>query len=303
MKISSIGSVRGAALVAGLLALLAGPAAQAQEDWRPCAAEGGTCAFRGDALVRYGVAGRYAFRTARDGQACDTAAFGYDPAPGQLKQCEISTNWRAQPGYQDWRDPAAPARGWRFCAVEGGECVLSSAARVRFGAGSRHATREFAAGRVACSTRTFGDPAPQVPKVCEIDETGSGWTWCAHEGDTCRVSGAATVRYGARGRYAERSVRGSVACHNGTFGDPVPGVAKQCEYRSSAGAASGLPWETCAREGAPCLFSGPGMLRYGADGRWAYREAANGSPCSNEAFGGDPAPGRPKQCQVLRINR
>lgn len=279
--------------------------AVAQEDWRPCAPEGGSCRFSGEALVRFGIEGRYAFRTARDQQACATAAFGHDPAPGQRKQCDVSTNWRTQSGYQGWRDPASGSTapgGWRFCAVEGGECVLTAVGRVRFGADGRFALREAPAGRLACTTAAFGDPAPNVAKVCEIDEGASAWVLCANEGDSCRVPTATTVRYGAQGRYAEKAARTTIACNNSQFGDPAPGIAKQCEYRGAA-AAAGLPWLACAKEGASCSFSGPGMLRYGAEGRWAYREANNGSACSNAAFGGDPAPGQPKQCEMLRIGR
>lgn len=291
-------------LGAAVLCITSALPAAAQDDWRPCAPEGGTCRLSGEALVRFGTDGRYAFRTVRDQQPCTTSAFGHDPAPGQRKQCDVSTNWRTHSGYQGWRDPSSAATGWRFCAVEGGECVLASPGRVRFGADTRYVARDLPAGRVACATAGFGDPAPNVAKVCEIEEADGAWVLCANEGDTCRVPAAATVRYGAQGRYAQKEVRQTVACNNSQFGDPAPGIAKQCEYRAAASAAaSGLPWSACAREGGSCRFSGPGMLRYGADGRYAYREARDGSACSNEAFGGDPAPGQRKQCELLRLGR
>lgn len=288
----------------------AAPAA-AQQDWRLCAPEGGTCTFPGDSLVRFGLPGRYVFRHARENINCTIDSFGSDPAPGVAKQCDFSRDWRADPQYRGWRDPFAPppsSQGsgnsiWRFCAVEGGDCVVRGATRVRFGVDGRYNVRQVR-DRVVCNASTFRDPAPGRAKVCEYEETGSAWTVCAGEGEWCRFDGTQTVRYGANGRYVERTATGGVACHNGTFGDPLPGMAKQCEVRSGGGGVGfGLPWQPCAHEGGQCNFRGAGMLRYGASGRYAYREAVDGVSCTNSEFGGDPAPGAPKQCELLRINR
>ncbi|GAB3546998.1 hypothetical protein GCM10027343_25680 [Noviherbaspirillum agri] len=38
------------------------------------------------------------------------------------------------------------------------------------------------------------------------------------------------VRYGLDGRYATRTVTGSIACNNSVFGDPYPGANKVCDY-------------------------------------------------------------------------
>lgn len=292
---------------AALLMLPLTPA-QAQQDWRPCAAEGEVCSFDGEALVRYGVPGSYVFRNARYRVECSTQAFGSDPAKGVAKRCEVSRNWREDPQYRGWRDPSAalPAgtagSTWRFCAAEGGDCVLRGAGRVRFGADGRYNTRQVQ-DRVACNVSTFRDPAPGQPKICEYEEVGPVWRPCASEGDICRFEGTQTVRYGVNGRYAERTATGSMACHNGSFGDPAPGVAKQCEVSgggSSMVVGSPLVWDTCAREGDPCAVRGAAMLRYGATGRYYYREVTGTFNCRNEEFGGDPAPGTAKHCEVLR---
>lgn len=302
------------AFLVGLLAAAAQPAHAQGEDWTPCAQEGETCRVSGESMVRFGVDGRYAFRVTRQPQPCTVAAFGSDPAPGAVKRCEVSANWRAAPRYRNWRDVVAgagagagAARAWRFCAAEGDVCTITGAAQaVRFGADGRYATRQTS-GRVSCDTATFGDPAPGVPKTCEVEDGGE-WVACANEGDTCRVPGATRVRYGAEGRYAERAVSQSIACNNGVFGDPMVGTAKQCEYRrlstgSAGGTAvdAGLPWRACAREGERCSFRGGAMLRYGAGGRYAYREAVNGVACNNESFGIDPAPDLAKRCEVLTL--
>lgn len=303
----------GLAFVATALAALP---AHAQSDWSVCGTEGQTCNFNGEVLVRFGSTdGRYAFRVAQGQQPCTVEAFGTDPAPGVRKRCEVSIAWRKDARYRGWRDAdgdrgfnpqgldAQAQSRWRYCASEGGECVVKASSRVRFGANGRYNTLTVA-DRVVCNVRTFRDPAPGEPKVCEVEETGPTWVLCANEGATCRVPDAATtVRYGANGRYVERQASGSIACNNAPFGDPAPGTAKQCEYQGSNVATAALPWEFCANEGGQCSFRGPAMLRYGANGRYAYREASDGQRCSNDDFGGDPAQGSRKQCERLRIGR
>jgi hypothetical protein len=54
--------------------------------------------------------------------------------------------------------------------------------------------------------------------------------FCAREGGYCRFNGIATVRYGARGRYADRPAVDGIACSSGIFGDPYPGVRKSCFF-------------------------------------------------------------------------
>jgi hypothetical protein len=62
--------------------------AQLEPGWTVCASDGDTCVFSGSRTVRYGVPGRY-IRVRTDGPiACTSTAFGGDPAPGALKQCE-----------------------------------------------------------------------------------------------------------------------------------------------------------------------------------------------------------------------
>lgn len=238
-------------IVAALgLALLFAAPAWAQRDWRVCASEGQTCRIDGETMVRFGAEDRYVFRVSSESLPCEIDSFGSDPAPGIVKRCELSRDWRSDSRYRNWRRPGEGAT--------------------------------------------------------------AGWQLCAYEGDFCRLpAGATQLRYGQDGRYVERSVTGGMACNNGGFGrDPYPGVAKQCEYRIDGASgswpsqpASGLPWNTCASEGGYCNFRGPGMLRYGAAGRYVYREAVNGQRCGNDEFGGDPAPGMSKRCEMLRLGR
>jgi hypothetical protein len=306
----------GCAAASALLAFA--PTASAQEGWTLCAGEGQVCQVTGDAMVRYGADGKFAFRNTKTPLVCGVDSFGVDPAPGRRKLCEVSTSWRGESRYRWWRDAGQQSVGvgrageapgsWRFCANEGGQCEFAGTARVRYGADGRYATIT-GTSRVECSVRGFGtDPIRGVRKTCEVESVGPQWVLCASEGDVCNVPGATTVRYGANGRYAERNASGSIGCNNAQFGDPVPGLAKQCEYRSTGShiidtGVTTLTWDLCAGEGKECSFRGAAIVRYGVPGRYAYVEASNGLVCGVDAFGGDPANGVIKQCEVLRLRR
>jgi parallel beta-helix repeat protein len=65
----------------------------------------------------------------------------------------------------------------------------------------------------------------------------STWTFCATEGGVCAFTGTKEVRYGANGLYAYKTLTDGTPCTNTVFGDPAPGVAKQC----ATGATSSPP--------------------------------------------------------------
>lgn len=306
-----------------LLALSALPLpATAQPRWMVCAEEGQVCRFDGEAMVRFGTPGRYAFAPGQNRILCDTEQFG-DPAPGQPKRCEVSTNWRDDERYRDRRDQrdghdsrrgGVQGDNWRACANEGHDCRIDGQANVRFGANGRYEVRQVSAGILRCDTNTFGDPAPGVVKRCEVQATGPQWLVCAREGEYCRLPGPARVRYGANGRHVERQETYGLACNNATFGDPAPETAKLCEYMP-ASATTTMPtpvaapqaatagWQYCSAEGGSCQVQGPSLLRYGAGGNYAYRETSVNMTCNNASFGGDPAEGQQKQCHALRLGR
>jgi hypothetical protein len=221
---------------------------------------------------------------------------------------------------------------WAVCADEGQVCRFQGEAMVRFGVPGLQTFR-VARNRVLCDVDEFGDPAPNRVKQCEVSlnwrqdaryrgwrdpnhgpaaapASGEHWVLCASEGDTCRVPASTQVRYGAGGRYASRSAGAPLACTNAVFGDPVPGTAKQCEYlapgssttTAGAGAAGTLVWQRCADEGGNCQPGAGALVRYGVEGRHAYRDVAPGQAlgCVNDNFGGDPALNQRKACDVLR---
>ena len=55
------------------------------------------------------------------------------------------------------------------------------------------------------------------------------WTHCASENGFCSFSGTESVRYGATGIWFSGTFTDGVACTNGVFGDPTPGIVKSCE--------------------------------------------------------------------------
>ena len=71
-------------------------------------------------------------------------------------------------------------------------------------------------------------PPPQAVPV----PVRSPWALCANEEEICHLKHPALVRYGANGRYVERTVNFSFFCTNDLFGDPAPKLRKQCEIRT-----------------------------------------------------------------------
>jgi hypothetical protein len=297
-------------------ALLPGGAARAADDgWRTCADEGQTCELRGRAVVRYGDNDRWTTRTVDGSVGCNNETFG-DPAPEVRKRCQVRA------GY------GGPAQGggdngdWRFCAAEGETCQFRGRTEVRFGDGRRFSTRT-AYDRVRCDTSDFGDPVPGVTKYCEVRAAaavggGSGrpdygngngngnsganaWRYCASENQVCQIRGRAEVRFGEGRRYVTRTVRDQVNCDVATFGDPADGILKHCEVRAqAANDPGGAGWSRCADEGQACRFDGRAQVRYGAAGRYVYRDGLREVTCDTRSFGADPVEGRVKHCEIRR---
>ncbi len=62
------------------------------------------------------------------------------------------------------------------------------------------------------------------------------WIFCVNQGGNCLAfSGLRTVRYGANGIFTTRVIGGPFACDNTNFDDPLPGVAKHCDYLDEPG--------------------------------------------------------------------
>jgi hypothetical protein len=66
----------------------------------------------------------------------------------------------------------------------------------------------------------------------------------------------------------------------------------------TVGASGG--WTNCASEGGTCTFSGTQVVRYGADGKYAYQTATGSIGCNNGVFG-DPIVGTVKACSTAPV--
>lgn len=131
--------------------------------------------------------------------------------------------------------------------------------------------------------------------LAQAETSGIAWRQCALEDQSCDFAGTRAVRYGANGSYTVKTVTGPAQCGNATFGDPAPGVDKFC----SLALETPLPtaWTPCAAEEATCTVTGTRLVRYGADGRFFYRNVTGAVRCSNAVFD-DPLPGADKACSV-----
>jgi hypothetical protein len=78
----------------------------------------------------------------------------------------------------------------------------------------------------------------QPPTTTTLPPSTVSWTRCAVENGVCSFTGTRQVRYGANGVYAFRTATGSIGCDNATFGDPLSGVVKACDYSSSVQSTS-----------------------------------------------------------------
>ncbi|MFL5812717.1 MAG: hypothetical protein ACJ763_04000 [Bdellovibrionia bacterium] len=216
-------------------------------NWVKCASESGTCTFNGTHTVRYGAGSSWTTKTATGSIACNNSVFG-DPIVGTAKECDVdmsSTTPSPTPTATATPTPTPTATAtpspsptstgsnWVKCAAENGTCTFNGTYTIRYGTGTSWTTK-VATGSIACSNSTFGDPAYGYTKECDIDMSSAPtntWTMCATEGGTCSFSGTKTVRYGAGTKWYTKTATGSIACNNATFGDPIVGTAKECDYQ------------------------------------------------------------------------
>lgn len=66
----------------------------------------------------------------------------------------------------------------------------------------------------------------------------------------------------------------------------------------SSSSAPAIVWKHCSEEKEICAFKGRRQVRFGAGDQWVIKAFDQETPCDNDAFGGDPAPGIKKTCQV-----
>jgi hypothetical protein len=189
--------------------------------------------------------------------------------------------------------PPPPPPGWTFCANENQTCTFAGTKLVRYGANGTY-VQQTATNSIGCNNATFGDPLPGVVKHCDYTDapSTSTWTFCANEDQTCTFSGTKLVRYGANGTYVQQTATNSISCNNATFGDPLVGVVKHCDYTDAPPTST---WTFCANENQTCTFAGTKIVRYGANGTYVQQTATTSISCNNATFG-DPLVGTFKHC-------
>jgi hypothetical protein len=274
-------------------------------EWVPCATEGGLCRVNGEGVVRFGIEGRYEYRSVSGPVMCNTDTFG-DPAQGLLKSCAVNTSGSTSGNPYgrnngDWNRPnpnasgSASAGGWLTCAQEDDVCRFNGTRPVRYGVPGHYMTG-MATNGMACNNQTFGgDPAPGTRKHCQVgngdvrssspsmggypvqgnsNDRSGPWVACAQEGELCRVPRDATVRFGVQGRYAyAQNVQQPTPCTTDVFGDPAPGTRKRCEFSPPSNANNG-GWE--GRDSYPDGRRGEDRDRRGRNQNDAW------TPCAQE---------------------
>jgi secreted trypsin-like serine protease len=174
-----------------------------------CASENQSCSFSGTKNVAYGANGKFNYKTATNGIACNNTTFG-DPIVGVVKACYIGPE------------------SYSHCATENGRCNFSGTKNVAYGANGKFSYKTATNG-IACNNTTFGDPIVGVVKACYIGP--KGYNHCAAENGRCSFSGTKKVAYGANGKFSYKTATNGIACNNTTFGDPIVGVVKACYIR------------------------------------------------------------------------
>ena len=288
-----------------------GPIPAEGDRWVHCADEWMNCETPIPTTVRYGVEEQYAYLTLLDGTsnvACGNSVFG-DPAIFQLKHCEYLLSsvsdydgdgvvdsldlYPANPNESADsdgdgvannsdpfpQDPNNSATGnWIYCSNEwGAACEVPVPALVRYGADNRYAFQNIASS-VDCRNSVFGDPAPFYFKQCSylLSDTAD------FDGDG--VADSADLFPSDSSESADSDGDGI-----GDNSDLFP------EDPTNAAEAN---WVRCANEWAACHVPSTSIVRYGANGQYAFGTTNDAILCANDVFG-DPIPGTYKHCDYL----
>lgn len=135
-------------------------------------------------------------------------------------------------------------------------------------------------------TITYSPDAPP-PVNCAVSDwsawAGEAWGTCTNGSQTRQETRTRTI--------VTPPANGGTAC---------PALS---ETRTATQACTVPPppttgWTHCANQEQLCSFTGTRRVRYGADTRWIEREFNNGTVCNSTAFGGNPAQGALKTCQL-----
>ncbi|MFI7357147.1 hypothetical protein ACIBTP_24830 [Streptomyces avidinii] len=146
----------------------------------------------------------------------------------------------------------------------------------------------------------LSDSAPVPP---------TGFIPCADDGGTCKGIEGRTgqVAFGAAGSYVTAPLPADgIACKASSFPvNPNPKAHQSCFVPAQDSPVKGGDgsWlasvRVCAKQGAMCEVSGTQQAAFGTGAAWIVKPVTSLAACTAAAFGGDPAPGKAKECHVL----
>ena len=139
---------------------------------------------------------------------------------------------------------------------QSGSFKLTSTSAVAYGSGVLMTTKSLASGTYTCGDQLFGDPAPGKPKACYSTSpatatvtapvakpttsptTTASLSMLTGQTGTFTLTSAANIVYGTGTKLVEKLLAaGTYTCGDQLFGDPAPGVNKQCYFSTTAAAA------------------------------------------------------------------
>jgi hypothetical protein len=131
--------------------------------------------------------------------------------------------------------------------------------------------------------------------------TTTSWTPIANERQNFTLSGTQTVRFGVGSNWVIKTLKGTQPCTHANFGaDPAYGKAKSCQLLiTTTTTAATTTWTPVANERQNFTLSGTKTVRFGASSSWITKTLTGTQACTHANFGGDPAYGMAKSCQVV----
>ncbi len=135
--------------------------------WQRIAVENQNFTVSTSTQVRFGTGSSWITKTLNGSYNCGLAAFGSDPAPGVVKECQsASTSTTTTP------TDTTSSLSWQKVAGENQSFTLAASTTVRYGANTSWVTKTLS-GTVKCSNATFGDPISGVVKQCQVPNTST----------------------------------------------------------------------------------------------------------------------------------
>jgi subtilisin family serine protease len=211
--------------------------------WTFCANENQFCSFTGTKLVRYGAGTSFNFQTATNGISCNNATFG-DPIVGTVKHCDymdvttpthILTVASTNPSSGVTITVSANDSNGQSNGVTQFTTIYTNNAPVTLTAPSAVAGNNFSAWSGCDSASgTTCNVTMSADKTVTAVYVATQWTFCANENQFCSFTGTKLVRYGAGTSFNFQTATNGISCDNATFGDPIVGTVKHCDYTDAS---------------------------------------------------------------------